>query len=124
MAAVSVTLTNVTSRSVGDRIQATALLSMVISSTNYVTGGFPMPTGWRNTMRCPDTMDFHSLSGPLMLATPAEGQLGHVDLTTNTLVLFGGATTAAEDVPLEELPPSSSAIADGTYTCYIMTQGV
>ena len=124
MAALSLALSNVTTRSVGNRKQGTATLTLTASTSTYTTGGVSMPTGWRNTLGCPNTIDFHALSGPMMLATPVMGLVAHIDLTTNKLILFGGATTAAEDTPLEELLDSTVSISDGSYTCKLMTQGV
>ncbi|MBU0599150.1 hypothetical protein KKF61_09285 [Patescibacteria group bacterium] len=122
MAAPTLALSSVSTRSVGNQKQGTATLTLTsASSDTYTNGGVTMPTGWKNTLGCPNSISFHCLSGPLMGSTPEVGYLAHIDVTNGKLILFGGQADSTTEALIEL--PTSEVIATGTYSCKIMVQG-
>lgn len=121
MAAAALALSNVKTRSVGNRKQGTATLTLTASTSAYVDGGISLPTGWSRLLSCPTKVEMAQLTGPLTASTIDIGYFGKVDIANGKVALFGGASSAAEDVPLEEL--TTANLTDGTYTTTLLIQG-
>ena len=109
----------------GRRKARIATLTMVASTSTYVDGGladatnytaaFALKLGFNSIQRVvPITM--------LRLSTFENAFPFEVDMTNRKVVLYGGATTAAEDKNLEEIPNGAS-ITDGTYTATVLLIG-
>lgn len=122
MAALALTLTNVKRMAMGNMWRTSATLTVVASTSTYTANGEALPTGWRNTLNVPNHIQSVSMLEPLMASTPELALAGKIDTTNGKLIVIGGGPTAAEDVPLDELPNATS-IADATYSGQIVAVG-
>lgn len=101
-------------------------LTLVFATSTYVDDGlsdatnFPAAT-WFKRLKF-NRVFFAIPMGLLKLATNSVAYPFSVDTTNAKIVLFGGATTAAEDVGLEEIP-DSAALTNGTYTADVLMIG-
>ena len=122
MVALALSLGNVRTMPIGNRRQGTATLTMVASTSTYNNSGHDLPEGWAGLLGAPTKVEFATLDGPLVASTIDLTFAGKIDVTGGKLVIYGGATTAAEDKTLEELPNGAS-ITNGTYTATLLVQG-
>jgi len=122
MADATLTLTNVSTRSVGNRKQGTGTLNLVsASSDTYPTGGIAMPTGWKNEMGCPNAQDFVLIT-PEGLSTVATVAAGFYDSSADKFVMMGGDGTTAGINQLSQVK-NAAVIPTGTYPMKIIVQG-
>jgi len=125
LASSAITVTRVRKMAVGNKFESTFTVTLTgDGSGTWTTVGLAMPSGWKSKIGLPTKVETVIQATPLVVsgASPNISYTGMIDLTNDTLFLNGGATTAAEDVPLEALP-STFTPAAAAYTGTFIARG-
>lgn len=125
LASSAITVTPVRRMAVGNRFESQFTVTLTgDASGTWTTVGLAMPSGWKRKIGLPNKVDAVTMLTPMVIAgaSPNLSYTGMIDLANDKLFLNGGATTAAEDVPLEALP-STHTPAAAAYTGTFLARG-